>query len=212
LREDKLREREAFVYTALPRADGNVPFVDEGTKHRIKIIPGTGGKPSVDEAYKTCVAMEKGVGPKVYGAFQTPDGSIVLSMDDLEEGDLDHVLRTHAVPDGEVDNALVRLFETFQRASPLCHQDLHAKNIAFTRKSGGLVAKAIDWGLSDVTRDCNSFAATWASLSESNRLRLPKFGEALLNAGVLVQERPTKARRPDLPDERPPRRGRLLPF
>lgn len=184
----------------------NPTFVDPSTGHRIKVLSRAREDSEADEPYNTCVAGRLGVGPEVYSTYNTA-GATYLVMQNMEEGDLDDMLdksreRNFAL-DGEMDDALVELFHAFARAeAPLCHEDLHINNVAFSRTpEGALFARAIDWGISSLRKDCR-VRGFRALMSDIPRRRLPKFYAVLKEnhvdaADTPIKERPEGASRAD---------------
>ena len=209
LREENLANpRNRFEFIEGGGRNGDT-FVDQLTGHRVKEIDlrRERAKPreirSEEEAYKTCVAMKRGVGPDVYGAYKDEYDHVFISMKNMEMGDLENILldsyRHGKRLDSEIDDALVKLFHEFENAkAPFCHQDLHWNNIAFTRVNGNLVAKAIDFGIASLDEDCriSGFSKLFSDISGA-RNRLPNFYKLLVDNGVGDILTPEKAPRPN---------------
>jgi hypothetical protein len=139
-----------------------------------------------EEPYKACKAMEAGVGPKVYDAWKSKTGEVTYVMENFEMNTLHHYIenepKTLLWP--EIDLALVRLYEEFIKApTNVCHYDLHTENIAFKyNEKHVLIAKAIDWGISNVTtRDCRVEAFTML-YHDIPKKHLPQFWQVLTDA------------------------------
>ena len=176
----------------------NPTFVDPSSGHRIKVLSRAAVDDAADEPYKTCVASRLGVGPEVYSTYNTPTATYLV-MQNMEEGDLEEMLDKSREQgfelDAEMDDALVELFEAFERTKePLCHEDLHMNNVAFSRTpEGALFARAIDWGISSLRKDCR-VRGFRALMSDIPRRRLPKFYAVLKENHVDAADTPIKER------------------